>query len=184
MSGFSRPWTCSCLCMSVWSEARGRKWEHLVFHEWLPWGIVFYLELFNVLCKCMSNVCFRTKAPDHPPANTHAAAGKRPCSAGWQEVRTGKDSYSLPPGPVRTQKVQNVKAKRGIKCCNFMCFNLMRVVHGPFSAEWKLMLYYLMKIWVPQCHESSLPCNPHPFQSMLSSYYCKGSHPQMSLLAD
>ena len=120
MSGFSR----TCICMSVWSETRGRKWQHLVLHEWLPRGIV-YLQLFNVLCKCMSNVRFHTTAADHPPANIHAAAGKHPCSAGWQEVRTDRDSCSLPPGPVRKQKVQNVNGKQGIKCCNFMCFNFM-----------------------------------------------------------
>lgn len=73
----------------------------------------FVLQHLQVLCKCMENVQIHTKVLVRPPANTHAEAGKRRCSAGWQAGGRGKDSYSLLLDPVRTHRQQNIKAQLG-----------------------------------------------------------------------
>lgn len=80
-------------------------------------------------------MCAHTKARVHLPASTRVAAGKHQCSAGSQEEGMGRDSYSQPPGPGKTQNVQEAYISR--KEINFTCFNLMSITQGPYTTKGK-----------------------------------------------
>lgn len=85
-------------------------------------------------------MCAHTKARVHLPASTRVAAGKHQCSAGSQEEGTGRDSYSQPQGPGKTQNVPKPYVSR--KEIHFMRFNLMGITQRPFTTTELLELKY------------------------------------------
>lgn len=93
----------------------------------------FFFAAYRIYCGGPQKYTGRhpTKAPIHPPANTHEVAGRHLCLVGWQEEGRRTGSCSLHRGPAKKRKQTKKKEnKRSMSDEEFKncTFNLMGVL--------------------------------------------------------